>query len=306
MVFQTTSASPTNLNETHFADDVSFYSVTEWQRPIYSVIDGICIVDGIVAVDRWGERSTHLLTLPSDCRPSKQIAFSLNHGEKQARVDVYPDGKVVVKAGGKIHGWMMLSGMHFQTTSARPTNSLTNFTGVSIYYVTEWQDPIYSVIDGICIVDGMVSVVSWGHLLTLPPDCRPSKRIIFSLNNNANPARVDVFSDGRVGWAAGGRDHGWLSLSGMMFHTYAHPPRVSIANPMNVAFDKEVDFAIRVSHDSCGNDCFARDSFRTNVNTELKCEVYVGKSNSTCVDSHSGVGGDDISSCLRWDNFFDD
>ena len=36
----------------------------------------------------------------------------------------------------------------------------------------------------------------------------------------------------------------------------------------------------------------------------MKCEVYVG--NSTCVDSHSGVGGGDISSCLRWDNFYDD
>ena len=125
----------------------------------------------------WG----HLLTLPPDCRPSKQIAFSLNNHANQARVDVLSDGRVIWKAGGKIHGWMMLSGMHFQTTSARPTNSLTNFTGVLNYYVTEWQHPIYSVIDGICIVDGMVSVVSWGHLLTLPEDCRPSKRIIFQL-----------------------------------------------------------------------------------------------------------------------------
>ena len=58
MVFQTTSASPTNLNETHFADDVSLYSVTEWQRPIYSVIDGICIVDGFILV-RWWWRRQH-------------------------------------------------------------------------------------------------------------------------------------------------------------------------------------------------------------------------------------------------------
>ena len=74
------------------------------------MIDGICIVDGIVAVNQWGENSTDLLTFPSDCQPSKQIAFSLNHAEKQVRVDVYPDGKVDVRAGGKMHGWMMIVG----------------------------------------------------------------------------------------------------------------------------------------------------------------------------------------------------
>ena len=74
---------------------------------------------------------------------------------------------------------------------------------------------------------------------------------------------------------------------------------------MNVVFDKEVDFAIKVSDtDGCGNDCLGKESYQTSIEKGLKCEVYVG--NSACVDSHSGVGGSDISSCLRWDNFYDD
>ncbi|CAL6383485.1 unnamed protein product [Bathycoccus prasinos] len=73
---------------------------------------------------------------------------------------------------------------------------------------------------------------------------------------------------------------------------------------MHVVFDKEVDFMIKVSdNDGCGNDCLGKESYETSINKGLKCEVYVG--NSGCVTSHSGMGGGDISSCLRWDNFYD-
>ena len=74
---------------------------------------------------------------------------------------------------------------------------------------------------------------------------------------------------------------------------------------MNVVFDKEVDFAIKVSDtDGCGNDCLGKEWYQTSIEKGLKCEAYVG--NSACVDSHSGVGGSDVSACLRWDNFYDD
>ena len=197
MHFQTISARPTN-SLTNFTDGTSIYSV-HTQRPIYSVIDGICVVDGSVTVSSWG----HLLTLPSDCRPPKTITFSLNNDAAQASVDVYSDGRVVWRAGGDDHGWLLLSGMVFQTTSASPTY-LTNFSGAYLASTDTFQRPIYSVIDDICIVDGFILVRSWGHLLTLPPDCRPSKQIGFSLNNDANQARVDVLSDGRVLCGGGG------------------------------------------------------------------------------------------------------
>ena len=70
-------------------------------------------------------------------------------------------------------------GNGFQTTSVSPTY-LINFAGGNTY-PSGWQRPMYSVIDGICYVDGEVTVRSWGHLLTLPPDCRPSKIDRFQL-----------------------------------------------------------------------------------------------------------------------------
>jgi hypothetical protein len=37
------------------------------------------------------------------------------------------------------------------------------------------------------------------------------------LNNHAKTARVDVLKNGIIHWQAGGRDHGWISLTGIEF-----------------------------------------------------------------------------------------
>ena len=68
-----------------------------------------------------------------------------------------------------------------------------------------------------CTVSGLIRGSKWGHVATLPATCRPSKRLIFNLNNHGKNARVDVDTNGQVIWVAGGRDHGWLSLTGIAF-----------------------------------------------------------------------------------------
>ncbi len=42
-------------------------------------------------------------------------------------------------------------------------------------------------------------------------------RQIFNVNNHAKSARVDVAADGNVYWVSGGKDHAWLSLTGINF-----------------------------------------------------------------------------------------
>ena len=69
----------------------------------------------------------------------------------------------------------------------------------------------------ICIVDGLVRGSVWGKIAQLPSNCRPSKRLIFNLNNHAKTARVDVLPSGDIIWAGGGKDHAWISLSGIAF-----------------------------------------------------------------------------------------
>merc|ERR1712232_971147 len=94
---------------------------------------------------------------------------------------------------------------------------------------------------GLCILDGMIKneqhtgegfrrLVSpvigadmnrWRKLGKLPGKCRPNKRLVFNVNNHARSSRVDVEPNGIITWHAGGKDHGWLSLSGIKFATGA-------------------------------------------------------------------------------------
>ena len=72
--------------------------------------------------------------------------------------------------------------------------------------------------NGIVHVQGLVKPNnSWGKIATLPEGFRPKKRLIFNLNNNSKTARVDVMTDGVIGWVAGGKDHNWISLDGISF-----------------------------------------------------------------------------------------
>ena len=63
---------------------------------------------------------------------------------------------------------------------------------------------------------------------------------------------------------------------------------------MNVVFDKEVDFAIKVSDTAVRQRLFGKGVVSNKHREGLKCEAYV--ENSACVDSHSGAGGSDVSS----------
>jgi hypothetical protein len=67
------------------------------------------------------------------------------------------------------------------------------------------------------VLSSLIKVQTWGTLATLPQGYRPAKRMIFSANNHDGSARVDVLPDGRILWIAGGKNHGWISLSGISF-----------------------------------------------------------------------------------------
>lgn len=72
-------------------------------------------------------------------------------------------------------------------------------------------------VGAVVTVGGVVKVQNWTVLATLPAGYRPAKRMIFSVNNHDRDARVDVLPDGRILWVAGGKNHGWISLSGIAF-----------------------------------------------------------------------------------------
>ena len=175
------------------------------------VSEGICTVSGRIKGGKWD----HLATLPENCRPNKRLVFNLNNKQYTSRVDVYPTGRVAWVAGGKSHGWVSLSGITFAPGS--PAHQAVPYNSGWVSYGGSYGDVTATVSGGSCMVSGLIKGSSWNHVATLPENCRPNRRLVFNLNNNEYTSRVDVDTDGRVEWVAGGKSHGVLSLTGITF-----------------------------------------------------------------------------------------
>jgi hypothetical protein len=181
--------------------------------PKFVINGNICVVSGLIK-----GTGTHLTTLPVGCRPNKRIIFNLNNHQNTLRVDVLVNGQVHRVAGTFQHGWINLDGIQFSVRDHKPV-ALHNGWG---NYGHDYKTATYTKYSHICEVEGLIKGSQWGHAMAvLPSDCRPRKRLIFNLNNHAKTCRVDVQTNGHVTWHAGGRDHSWVSLGGIMFATDA-------------------------------------------------------------------------------------
>ena len=279
-----------------------------WEDAYYSKINSECVLGGLI---KKGS-SWEVAQLPSTCRPEKALIFNVNNHQCTMRLNIYTDGKITASTGG-CHAWVSLSGVSFipkdSKSSSRALASSLKSSWVPYGGGTYWEAPSYTLVDGECLLQGLIQKGSWGHIATLPAGCRPYKRLIFNLNNHQYTSRVDVLPDGRVYWVAGGRSHGWLSLTGIRFEVDPPaPPSVSIGNPWKELSFDEFDFDIRVSHDVCSTSSCFGDTVQTdaNVASGLKCEVFVRpKINSSekqkCTYDEAGTH----LPCKNWDNFFD-
>merc|ERR1712139_136568 len=183
--------------------------------PASSILNGaICTVSGLIR--KHGGMARHLTTLPHGCRPNKRIIFNLNNHQNTLRVDVLSNGQVHYVAGRWQHGWINLDGIQFAVSHRHSVRLASNWRA----YGHSYGHPTYTKTGHICEVEGLIRSGHWGHAMAvLPGNCRPRKRLIFNLNNHGKPARVDVQTNGHVTWHAGGRDHHWISLGGIMFAT---------------------------------------------------------------------------------------
>jgi len=213
-----------------------------------SVSGGICAVSGVVGgmQNAAGHHARGapavMVTLPANCRPSKRLVFSLNSGQYSARVDVKTNGQVTFETGFRNDGmggggtnnghWLSLAGItfapHKQSEPLRPNGSrLSSGAQAEVPYKNGWGNFGQSfggaeavVSGGSCMVSGLIKSFGhgWGHVATLPENCRPNRRLIFNLNNDQSTSRVDVLANGEVHWKAGGsKGHGWFSLTGITF-----------------------------------------------------------------------------------------
>ncbi|CAK9051702.1 Hypothetical protein SCF082_LOCUS28356 [Durusdinium trenchii] len=180
--------------------------------PIYRLRDGVCSVQGVVAGTNWG----HIATLPPECRPDQVLLFNANNHDSSARIDVLPDGRVNWVAGGHSYGWVSLSNLVFVPGSSGWPVPLVNGWAS---YGGDFGTPTYKLKGTLCVVDGLIHGGTWDHLATLPEECRPTKRLLFNMNNHERSTRVDVFPTGAISYVDGGNSHGWVSLAGIIFTT---------------------------------------------------------------------------------------
>ena len=189
----------------------------QWSPAQYSCQNGLVSVTGLVKPTNhhgWGQV---IGTLPVGCRPKQILIFTANNHDRQARMDVLPDGKIKWVAGGRHHGYVSLSNIVFSTAGNGALPMANGWT----QYGHGYAPAEYSCKEGLVVVSGLVRGSQWGRPIgTLPAGCRPKGgTLIFTVNNHEKQARVDVLADGTIKWVAGGRGHGWVSLSGIVFAT---------------------------------------------------------------------------------------
>jgi hypothetical protein len=175
---------------------------------------GFCFLSGHA---KAGNTWTDIAQLPSECRPTKRLVFNCNNHDRAARCDVGTDGKITWQQGSKKYDWLSFTGIRFATKHLAHESVLTGWGWSG--YGGAYGLPTYSLHDGICSVEGMVRGENWEKIAELPRDCWPKKRLTFLTNNHEKTARLDVDPDGIISWKGGGKDHGWVSLSGILINT---------------------------------------------------------------------------------------
>lgn len=204
-------------------------------KPTASDSNGIVTLSGLVKSGKHGL----IATLPKRLWPNKRLVFSLNNHQNPTRIDVTPEGDVVWMAGGTSHGWLSLSGIQFPRNQEQAL-PLTNGWG---FYGASYGKPSYKKSNGLVTVSGLIKSGKHGLLAKLPEGYRPEKTLVFNLNNHEHSARIDVRTNGDIVWIAGGKSHGWLSLSGINFPVVEQPvdPYVAYDTPHEVAADAKPD-----------------------------------------------------------------
>lgn len=196
----------------------------EFGTPSFTLSNGICVLEGTITST---SASMSMARLPEECRPKKNLMFSvyqnkggaINDLNAWALVKVQADGKVELQ--GAVGHWLSLSGISFATRAL--SSSLVAITEAWQPYTTSTpgEDGLvtFSASKGACVVEGWAKPVSaWSDEVgELPQSCRPEKRLVFQVGNPARPARVDITPDGKIAWQGGGNNLEWLSLSGIAF-----------------------------------------------------------------------------------------
>ena len=66
-------------------------------------------------------------------------------------------------------------------------------------------------------MSGLIKGTNFSTICVLPEDCRPKKRLIFTVNHHESIMRFDICLNGNVIYQAGTNKYNWISLDGIHF-----------------------------------------------------------------------------------------
>jgi hypothetical protein len=109
ITFPRVPGTPLELNENWVPYGKGF------RAPTYKVTAAkTCYLSGVVK----GNGHREILKLPSDCRPSANLVFSVDHHKYTQRFEVKADGTVLWTDGPRFWKWTSLDGISFAVTHA--------------------------------------------------------------------------------------------------------------------------------------------------------------------------------------------
>ena len=176
--------------------------------------NGVCVASGLIKSGAWN----NIGDVAEECRIPGRLIFNLNNHLKTSRVDLQSNGQLSWHAGGRDHSWISLTGLSWVLDGKEIplTNGWRNYNG-------GYLGALYKKVGDVCYLSGLIRDGGWGKIATMPEECRPNGRLVFSANNHQSASRVDVETDGSVTWISGGKSHSWLSLTGITYSTSALP-----------------------------------------------------------------------------------
>lgn len=203
-----------------------------FEKPSYVLQGDLCIITGMV--EQGSSWSEQIAVLGPECRPTDgRIVFNANRGRMHARVDIMPDGRIMfVNGNGQDGRYLSLSGIAFFTTQDRPLHLAYGWSPSSGYRKPSWRTQ-----GSICVLSGSASGNGLGQVAELPQECRPTKKLIFTTNNNNYVKRIDVHPDGVVEWKEGELSHAWINFDGIRFVVGALSLEADVEDSMEVRWD---------------------------------------------------------------------
>lgn len=179
----------------------------QWAPPRAHLDGRVVVLEGLIKLAR---SDRHVVAgLPAGMRPDQRVVFHTNLDDGPARIDVFPDGRVLWFSG-VAKGWLSLDGLAFSLD----TGQALALSPGHVPYPNQ-RPPSLFVDRQLGLLSGVVRLApNQNRIGTLPGHCRPTARQAFSVAGQT-PSEVVVHPDGQIVRAHGTGD--WISLAGVNF-----------------------------------------------------------------------------------------